>query len=562
MVRRMLMLWALLLAAAPALAAVSASVDRNPIVEGETVELTVRAEGDTQGTPDFSVLDTGFRILNQSSGSQFTMAGGQTQRTRTWTVVLAPRRTGQVQIPAIPLGQAQTTPITLQVKPRGTSPDQAAPAIVEFSADLTRPYVRQQVRLSVRLLVSGTLASGGMSTPAADGAVIEQLGEQQESQTVRNGVRYRVFEREYALFPERTGPLVVEPPSFTGEIASNRAPRSMFNFGGFGDTRTVTASGDPIALEVRQVPPQAASPWLPARAVTLSQAILPDPQSVTAGVPFTREITVQVDGQLHTQLDPLRPPQPDGVQVYPEPPDGETRATVQGSRSVQTQRWAMIPTTPGALTLPPVDLHWWDTQTDTARVARIPAQVIQVQPGTGATARTAADTAPATTAQTTGRDMAATTQPGPWRMLALVAMAGWLLTGAAWLWTLRRRPRPPQATDTTPTLRAARKRLNQACHAGEPAAIRQALLDWARCRFADAGIAGLHDVDRAARACDVPARQRRELNEGIRQLDAHIYGHRDDWSAAHLLAAVEAISAHRPAGTMQGASLPPLYPTP
>ena len=556
----------LALLALPVWAAVSVSVDRNPIVEGETVQLTVEVDGDSRDEPDWTPLETGFRILQRSSGSQFTLSGGQSRRVRTWTLVLAPRRTGQLQIPPLTVGQQRSQPITLQVNARGNAPGQAAPAIVEFSADTTSPHVREQVLLTVRLLVTGTLASGGLSNPAADGAVVEQLGEQRESQTTRDGVRYRVFDRQYVLFPERAGALTVEPPSFTGEIASSRSPRSLFNFGGFGDTRTVVASGDPITLDVRPPPAGAATPWLPASRVELRQSILPAESPVTAGVPFTREIQLIVDGQLHTQLDPLDPAMPAGVQVYPEQPDGETRGGEAGIQGVLTQRWAMIPTQAGPLELPAVIVPWWDRTTQTTRMARIPAQQLQVQPGAAraSTPTPVPGQAPPPSA-TTSSVTAPTTavSAGPWRTVAWVALAGWLLTALAWVWrsVATRRSRPHAPTAQVQTVRAARKRLAEACHEGDPRRIRRALLDWARCRFERPDIVGPDSLEAALQDAQAPDPVRADLVQQARGLDAALFHRAGDWSADRLLLAVDELARRGTASRDPATMLPPLYPS-
>ena len=49
--------------------------------------------------------------------------------------------------------------------------------------------------------------------------------------------------------------------------------------------------------------------------------------------------------------------------------------------SVRALPTVLIPTREGHLTLPSIDVEWWDTETDQARVATLPARTVKVHPG-------------------------------------------------------------------------------------------------------------------------------------------------------------------------------------
>lgn len=550
-------------------AGVDARVANNPVMQGETVQLLVEVDATTQGEPDFSPLERDFTIVRSSSGSQITSVGGQTTRTRTWSLLLAPKRTGNLVIQPIRVGQAASDPIAVEVLKPDTQAGQTAPAFIEFSADTTQPYVRQQVLLSVKLFVSGQLASGGLSDPAADNAVIEQLGEQQESQAVRGQTRYRVFERSYVLFAEAAGALTIDPPSFSGELRSGRSPRALFNFGGLGDTRTVVANGEPITLQVQAPPANApADNWLPAGNVALTQSLLPADVEPQVGVPLTREIVVTVDGQLHTQIAPLALPELQGAQVYAEPPDGSSRsAPGSGVRGVQTQRWAVIPQAPGTLTLPAIELRWWDTTSDSLKTASLPASTLTVQPAAGAAPMpspvAAADPQPAlvqTDAATSAQPPVANTW---WPVLAVAALAGWLLTAVAWMATRWAGNRPIRARRAHGRQqRGARKAaLQAACKAGNARDARRQLLAWAALRFSAPGLTRLAELPPLLRQAGAAPELIQNTSRALQALDRAAFSGEcsNEWhTICDLLPLIDALKL--PEDRAQTPILPPLYP--
>lgn len=574
--RKLLVLLAISLPIGNSLAAVSATVDRNPVLQGEAVELQLIADSNSPGSPDFTPLDRDFNILRRSSGTQINSINGQTTRQRTWTLILAPRRLGTLTIPAIAVGQDRSQPIALDVVAPDPSAGQTSPAFIEFSADTTQPYVRQQVLLSVKLFISGQLASGGLSDPQADGAVIEQLGEQRESQAIRGQTRYRVFEREYVLFAEAAGTLTVTPPSFNGELRSGRSPRSLFNFGGLGDTRTVIANGDVIELQV-QPPPGNAPPdqWLPATDVSLTQRLLPETLEPTVGTPFTREIVLGVSGQLHTQIAPLAVSDVPGAQVYTEPPERSTKGAPGGGvRGVQTQRWAVIPQAPGTLSLPAIAVRWWDVRSDQMRTASLPAIQLKVLPASNAARAeqppaaaptsesptlAAGESEPAPPVQTT----ALRTTNGWWPALAAAAALGWLLTTLAWLGTrwVHNRPAKARRQSRRRALQSHQSALQSACKSGDPRAARTRLLDWAACRFDAPKLTRLSDLNALLQSNGANTELLRTCRKLTRNLDEAAYGatSSDDWrQIAALLPQIDAMKSARKSKENQ--ALPPLYP--
>jgi hypothetical protein len=85
----------------PAIAEISASLDRNQIGPGETVQLTLQHNGQTDSQPDLSPLKQDFEIVGRSSGSSIQIVNGKMNAQTQLNLVLLPKHQGKLRIPAL-----------------------------------------------------------------------------------------------------------------------------------------------------------------------------------------------------------------------------------------------------------------------------------------------------------------------------------------------------------------------------------------------------------------------------------------------------------------------------
>lgn len=574
-------------------AGLDARLDRNTVVEGETVVLLLSAPGDSAGGPDLSPLAQDFNLLGQSQSSRFQMINGRTSSAREWQVVLAPKGTGKLRVPALRLGNAVSNPIDLEVLPAEQAARRGTPLPVRLEIEATpdSPYVQGKVNYTVRLLTSVPLRRAGISDPVASDAIVERLGEERQYDTQRDGRRYQVIERRYAIFPQRSGTLTIEPPVLSAQVAqpSNRAGSLRDRiFGGadpfagmgsmFDEVRPLQLSGHRVTLEVRPQPAGASSPWLPAESLTLNEAWSPNPPTFRVGEPVTRTLVITAQGVTGAQLPDIAVDAVSGINTYPDKALVETRADGDTLLSQKVIKVALVPEASGDYLLPAIDLPWWDTTIGEQRIAQLPAREITVLPAAAgasprpqppaADAKTNADTRPdqsrvgpqAAPRKTDAGDAAPSLWSGAvgyWPYLALLFAAAWLLTLVLW-WRGRsnrtavvaRHPDPPGPVQPVARLLAD---FEQACRANDAATARRALLAWAAARWPD---------DPPRRLEQVAHRLGPDATPLVRELDSRLYADRaqawdgtDAWQRfAPLLKSAARDSAAGPA------PLPPLYP--
>ncbi|MBC7501341.1 MAG: protein BatD [Herminiimonas sp.] len=483
-----------------AYATVTAFVDRNPVAQDQSFKLTLQSSDD--GTPDLKPLQQDFEILGQSKGTRFEMNNGHVSYTTSWQIMLMPRRAGQLQIPPLTVNGSSTEAIALEVTANGASGstnDMAAPQdaklFVQVSATPLDAYVQQQILLTVRLYRAVDLGDGSsLSEPkfASGSAMVERLGQDRTFEEVRNGKNYAIIERRYAITPQQSGKLSMEPILFDGSIVDGG--QSGFFLDPFAQrSRRIRVRSEPLQLTIQAAPPQfSGQQWLPAKNLTLTESWSQDPTTMKVGEPITRTLTLTGQGLSAAQLPVLGGDAVDHLKLYPDQPSIKNQAGDQGITGVREQKIAIIPTQPGKLDLPAIDVKWWNTGSNREETARLPARSVMVAAGSN---DQSAYTSPPVTAQTppTGNvDSSArpSRQGGVanwWRWVALALGTGWLLTVLAW-WISGTRSHAARPAKVVPkarpdTAKSAEGKLKQACLALDAPQATMHLLAWAKSQW-------------------------------------------------------------------------------
>ncbi|MEZ5560393.1 MAG: BatD family protein [Pseudomonadales bacterium] len=402
---------AALLWAGGATAELRASIEPRTIDELGTARLSIRVDGTTgaQGVPlDVTPLEQDFEVLGTQSASQYRSINGVVQSWIEYQVTLRPRRSGTLEIPALKMGGETTTPLRLEVRPVADDVRDAIQRMVFFESTLSRNpvYVQGETVLTRRLYYSNEaqIYSDLPGAPEVANAVVMPLGEARSSYEFRDGQRYGMVEQRFALLPEQSGTLVIPSISVTSSV--------KLQSGGRTRRSGVRVSTERLELTVLPIPDSypADQPWLPATDVQIQDRWEPDADRFEVGQPITRRLRIEAHGNVGSAIPPLIPELPEArFRQYPEPPDLDDDASggeIVGSR---VEAFAIIPTTAGTTTLPPVTLTWWDVVRDQLRTSTSAPRTLRVAPGPAGSGNT-----PAPQAATPGPPPAsATNAPAP-----------------------------------------------------------------------------------------------------------------------------------------------------
>lgn len=537
-----------------------ARLDRTAVSAGDSLTLSLRLNDNTDDRPDLRPLQKDFSILAQNSSSGLSAGTGGIRAWTEWHVTLLPLRSGTLTIPAIAIGGARSEPIAVRVQPArdGAADVAGEPVALEVETDRDTVYVQQQLLLKVRVLHAVPLDDMNLSEPEFENASVRKLG-QEDFQRDIDGVTYQVHELTYAIFPQQAGELTVPELVFTA--AELRRRRSLFDPG-----QPVRKLSRQISVQVKPVPPQFTGKlWLPARNLTLQETWGGNPEDIAAGSSITRMIAVQADGLMAAQLPDLDLPTLPHARLYADQPALDDQADASGMHGVRKEGAALIPARAGPLPLPEVRVVWWDLDSDSEKVATIPAQTLTIKAGAVAPATATAPldpaTAPAHSATSVDSTAAAPTMTSPaavnvWTIATAVLGAAWLITLGLY-WRLRRY-RPQPAAELQPIAKPvndAFPALINACRNDNAPAAAAALSAWIRSTYPHTPtvaqwLAQLPD-DTATRA----------LRDAIETLQRQLYREPETrWRGETLAAALGAWRKRKTIGQSDDA-LPALYPS-
>src|SRR5512135_435152 len=210
----------------PASAAISAWLSHDQVGPGETVQLTLQHDGQTDSQPDLSPLRQDFDILGRSSGSSIQIVNGKMTAQNQLTLVLSPKHGGKLQVPALQWDGQSSPALNLTVANSPTQQNGGNTAgatgtdhvFLTATLDSKQPYVQAADTLTVRLYTDQPLYQANLELQPSNDVLVQQLGQDSQSTTTRNGRSYQVVERKYLLFPQRSGHITLDGPVLNAQV--------------------------------------------------------------------------------------------------------------------------------------------------------------------------------------------------------------------------------------------------------------------------------------------------------------------------------------------------------
>lgn len=354
----------------------TASVDRTQIGEQDTLTLKLRInEQAIFGTPELKPLEQDFRIQGQQRSQQFRSVNGKTESFTEWNIGLLPRRTGTLTIPALTFKGETSQPIIIEVLPPSAAALEQASNDFFFEVEVTpktNPLVQSQLLYKEKVYYASNHNDANLSEFIVNNARVQSLEGVKNYTTVINGRRFGVYERNFAIFPETTGELVIPAQQFQASVPN---PYDRWSRG-----QAINTQSKPISLNVKAIPSNypANAAWLPASQLTLSETFSKDPSQWQAGEAVTRTISMQALGIPGNQLPDISLPTIEHLRYYPDQAVHDERVGDTGIIGHTEQSVAIVASSGGEFTLPEIRIPWWNTETNKLEYAVLPAHKITV----------------------------------------------------------------------------------------------------------------------------------------------------------------------------------------
>lgn len=491
---------------------IESELDRTELARGETVTLRVRVHGQQGGVAiELEPLREQFEIVSTRSASHLRSVNNRIESWTDYMLVLFPRELGEQQIPPLSVAGQMTEPYTITVtEPSATGLASGQDVHMETIISKDSVYVQEQLLFTIRLYYTiAGIRNPNFTEVEPDNTVVQLLGQPHQYEQLIDGQRYGVYEKNYVLFPQRSGELKIPDIVFRGELTDGSSNFVFRN----PNMRPVTAFSPGYNIEVKERPAAfpADNTWLPASDIRVQERWSDDITSLEPGQSVTRTLTITGNGLDGAALPPLGRPEIERINVYPETPVIERTivdGNVVGSR---TEIYELVATENGSVVIPEINLPWWDVNSDSLRQTVVPSSFIVVEAPGGASADSEAETsitgdsAPGNLLQPEITDELLRGRQTPaWILYSLFALLGLAAFAMWWLWQRRRR----SATDEPPIVRTpvyernieegqekqAFKQLEASLDSAEPLQVRQHLIAWGRQYYRDAGLHNLDDL--------------------------------------------------------------------
>lgn len=429
MVNRLIIIFLILssyTSSAFAVTKVEASVDRNPVSQGQYFALTIVVDDEVGGellktTPllkDFIVGRT-----NVSRSTQIVNL--DTAKETRWQILLAAKKEGVANIPSFTIDGVSSNPIALQVVSDKSPTTANSDVYIETELSHDQSYVGQLLLYKVKLFLAVELQRGVLNAPTADGAQIKQIGEDQDGTEIVNGRRFRIIKRIYGIIADKAGDLRIKSASFNGDVLVNtQKRRSMFSF---NESRPVEIDSTTKTVEVLEKPASYQGNWLVSDLVVLNEEWPQDQEEYELGAPITRTLKLLASNADDNSLPSIHYSLPDSLKSYPEKPVRKTYVRNGNMVAELSQTEAIIPTKPGKFVLPELKVPWWNPLLKRQQFAVLPARIIMVK------GSVLPVTEPTNSIPTSNVNVATQYSAGYWPWTTLVFACLWIVTLLMWL---------------------------------------------------------------------------------------------------------------------------------
>lgn len=324
---------------------VTAVLSNSDTAVGETVELQIKVTGPGDARPPEEISIDGLEIHSTGTSRQFEIHNFATSSSVTYNYTILPLRAGRFTVPPQTVfagGKTLRTPeLVLNVadslaQPTTTRPSrgaqtQAASAGDMVFAELIVPnktaYVGEIVPVQIRMGFDARVHPRLVEPPEITGQGFTAQKLQQSSQNLEtiNGRPYEVVTFKTAIAAARAGKFEIGPVKAKAQVVVPRrrnAPRSrspfdLFDqddpfsdpffsnpFAQFGERRDVQISSQPVALEVKPLPPNA-PPSFSGAIGSFTMATDAKPKSVQVGDPITVATTIAGRGNFDRVNAPM-----------------------------------------------------------------------------------------------------------------------------------------------------------------------------------------------------------------------------------------------------------------
>ncbi len=357
------------------------SVDKTRLKIGQSLQLKISSDDSAGKSPNLTVLKRSFKIIGSSKVSRPYLKNRQRKHKTLWFYILQPKRSGQLIIPAISVNSKKSTAINIRVyrskKLKATASKSTKKKVI--SHDIIVKAVLNNSKLYPNEILIYTLSINfpdhsnsdfKIQQPFIAGAVILPLATPSFQQIKVRSKARTIRSQSYAIFTEQVGYYQIEPASVS------------FNHAKLKKAKPIVLKANQLHYEIVQKANQTSlGYWLPSEGLTLSQVWQGSkPQEIVVGSTIYRTISLKADGLNADILPLISTLTHENISIKLQNVNVENSIEEGKLVATRTEEVAMTFNKVGSISIDPIDIHWWNTKFNQARVTTLAAQKFNVVP--------------------------------------------------------------------------------------------------------------------------------------------------------------------------------------
>jgi len=385
---------------------VQISVDRSRIAQDDLITLTVEVTGGKDfAKVDMNQVKKDFDIVSgpgQQTNIQWINGSMTSTKTLTWT--LSPKRDGILLIPTLS-GTVDGKPFrgkTIQIHVRNSEESSDNSVFIVGEVDTKKAYLGEQVTLTYKLYKNENISIEPFQLPEFPGFWVEELYTPQRIQyrnvTIK-GVKYQVANLgQVALFPIPSNKHIIPSLKVKVQVEKRKQKRRRDPFfdpffdSFFTETKTKVLRSKETKIEIQSFPDP--RPFDFSGAVG-SFKIVSSTDRDTAKVNEGFTFTISMKGTGNLGLFSLPEIKfPEDLEAFPPTDKFEKDTFRDDLTGTQSWEYILIPRTAGNLTIPRIQMSYFDpkvgrwqrTQTDPIEIPILPGDT-ELTHGSGLTKR-------------------------------------------------------------------------------------------------------------------------------------------------------------------------------
>lgn len=200
-----------------------ATVDKTKTTLDDSINLSLTASGGTPTDPE--IPDTkGLEFVPRGTSSQMQITNGSFSSTQTYNFQINPKATGKLVIPPISTeidGKKYfTQPINIEIieSEQRKDIDTSKNTFVSVHISNKNPYINEQVIYTFKFYTKIQTELNEIKYPDFKNFWVEDINKKNVYEQVINGERYQILETNKAIYPNKSGEIVISPLNFFVEI--------------------------------------------------------------------------------------------------------------------------------------------------------------------------------------------------------------------------------------------------------------------------------------------------------------------------------------------------------